>query len=406
MENKLLHTPEGVRDIYSQECKRKLYLQDELHQVFSQYGFGDIQTPTFEFFDVFSKEVGTIPSKDLYKFFDREGDTLVLRPDYTPSIARCAAKYYPDETMPLRFCYVGNVFINESAVYQGRLKETTQMGAELIGDTSVQADSEMISLVINLLLKSGLENFQVEIGQVEFFKGLIEEGNLSEDVTMQLRKQISLKNYFGVEQVLEQQNISEDLKQVFMKLPEMFGSVDVLLEAKKLTKNPRSQAAIDRLLEIYEVLKIYNLEKYVSFDLGMLSKYMYYTGIIFRAFTKGTGEALVKGGRYDNLLGLFGKNSPAIGFTMMVDTLINALSRQKIQIPVQNKTTLYLYAKDAMKDAILAAETARNNGEQIALICMEDNKSKDDYIEYAKRHSMCAVYYFENAKESTVLWNI
>lgn len=407
MDNKLLHTPEGVRDIYSQECQRKLYLQDELHKVFNQYGFCDIQTPTFEFFDVFSKEVGTIPSKDLYKFFDREGDTLVLRPDYTPSIARCAAKYYPDETMPLRFCYVGNVFINESAVYQGRLKETTQMGAELIGDTSVQADSEMISLVINLLLKSGLENFQVEIGQAEFFKGLIEEGNISEEVTMKLREQISLKNYFGVEQVLEQQNISDELKAVFMKLPQMFGSVEVLYEAKSLTKNARSLAAIDRLLEIYEVLKIYQLEKYVSFDLGMLSKYMYYTGIIFRAFTKGTGEALVKGGRYDNLLGLFGKNSPAIGFTLMVDTLINALSRQKIQIPVDAQTAIYLYKKEAMKDAILAADISRGMGLSVALVCMDESKTIDDYIEYAKRHNMCELYYFENAGAGKeLLWNI
>ena len=127
MENRRLHTPEGVRDIYSQECRRKLFLQNELHRIFHQYGFCEIQTPTFEFFDIFSSEIGTIPSKDLYKFFDREGNTLVLRPDYTPAIARCAAKYYPEEDMPLRFCYAGNVFINESAVYQGRLKETTQI---------------------------------------------------------------------------------------------------------------------------------------------------------------------------------------------------------------------------------------------------------------------------------------
>lgn len=406
MDNKLLHTPEGVRDIYSKECKRKLFLQDELHQVFSQYGFQDIQTPTFEFFDVFSKEVGTIPSKDLYKFFDREGDTLVLRPDYTPSIARCAAKYYPDETMPLRFCYAGNVFINESAVYQGRLKETTQMGAELIGDTTVQADSEMIALVINLLLKSGLKNFQVEIGQVDFFKGLIEEGNISEEVAMQLRKQISLKNYFGVEQVLAREKISDELKTVFMKLPELFGSVEVLTKAKQLTKNSRSIAAINRLIDIYEILSLYHLEQYISFDLGMLSKYMYYTGIIFKGFTKGTGESLVKGGRYDNLLGLFGKNSPAIGFTLMVDTLISALSRQQIHIPAEAKTALYLYEQNAIQTAIDAANSARETNESVALVCREAHKNPQDYVEYAKRQDMCAVKYFDDSKECIDLWSI
>ena len=224
MENKLLHTPEGVRDIYNTECRQKLHLQDELHNIFRQYGFEDIQTPTFEYFDVFSKKIGTIPSKDLYKFFDREGNTLVLRPDYTPSIARCASKYYMDETMPLRFCYSGNVFINETAAYQGRLKETTQLGAELINDVSVEADAEMASLIVRLLLQSGLESFQLEIGNVEFFKGLLEEAELDEDTVATLRDLISNKNYFGVEDLLTKQNISEDLKNVLLQIPQMFGS--------------------------------------------------------------------------------------------------------------------------------------------------------------------------------------
>lgn len=394
MDNKLLHTPEGVRDIYSQECRRKLYLQDELHTVFCRYGFRDIQTPTFEYFDVFSKDVGTIPSRDLYKFFDREGDTLVLRPDYTPAIARCAAKYYPEEDMPLRFCYAGNVYINESAFYQGRLKETTQMGAEMIGDTTVQADSEMIALVIHLLLKSGLKNFTVELGQVEFFKGLLEEGNIEEDMAAKLREQISSKNHFGVEELLNQQNLDEDLKKVLGRLPELFGSVEILEEARTLTKNARSLAAIERLEQIYEAMKLYHLEKYISFDLGMLSKYHYYTGIIFKGYTSGTGESLVKGGRYDNLLGLFGKDSAAIGFTLMLDTLINALSRQKITLSAGDGNVLYLYRKECQKEAVLEAQADRSEGVNIELVCQDETKTIEDYAAFAKRHDMKHILYF------------
>ncbi len=117
----LLHTPEGVRDIYNQECAKKLAVQDKLHEMFHLYGYHDIQTPTFEYFDVFRKEIGTISSRELYKFFDREGNTLVLRPDITPSIARAAATLYEQETMPIRLCYIGNTFINHSS-YLGRLK--------------------------------------------------------------------------------------------------------------------------------------------------------------------------------------------------------------------------------------------------------------------------------------------
>lgn len=157
MSKELLHTPEGVRDIYSKEYERKLSVENRLHTTIKKYGFEDIQTPTFEFFDVFSKEIGTTPSKDLYKFFDKEGNTLVLRPDFTPSIARCAAKYYMEEQMPIRLSYMGNTFTNTSNL-QGKLKEVTQMGAELINDTSVEADAEIISLMIEALQSTGLKN--------------------------------------------------------------------------------------------------------------------------------------------------------------------------------------------------------------------------------------------------------
>lgn len=403
MENKLLHTPEGVRDIYNTECRQKLHLQDELHNIFRQYGFEDIQTPTFEYFDVFSKKIGTIPSKDLYKFFDREGNTLVLRPDYTPSIARCASKYYMDETMPLRFCYSGNVFINETAAYQGRLKETTQLGAELINDVSVEADAEMASLIVRLLLQSGLESFQLEIGNVEFFKDLLEEAELDEDTVATLRDLISNKNYFGVEDLLTKQNISEDLKNVLLQIPQMFGSVDILHTAKTLTKNKRSLAAIDRLLEIYEILKMYRLEKYISFDLGMISKYNYYTGVIFRAFTKGTGEAIVKGGRYDSLLSLFGKQSGAIGFSLMLDSLFLALKRQNIHIATGNKKNILVYTKEVQKNAILYADIHRKSGEYIDFISYNPNLSKKDYTDYAKRCNAGKLYLYEKGTTVTVI---
>jgi ATP phosphoribosyltransferase regulatory subunit len=156
MNSNLLHTPVGVRDIYSDECYNKICIQNKIHNVFKSYGYSDIQTPTFEFFDIFNKERGSVASKNMYKFFDREGYTLVLRPDMTPSIARAAAKYYQDECMPIRLCYVGNAFINNSE-YQGKLKEFTQIGSEFLGDNTSDADAEVIVMVIESLLESGLQ---------------------------------------------------------------------------------------------------------------------------------------------------------------------------------------------------------------------------------------------------------
>ena len=143
-----------------------------LCRILKNYGYHAIQTPTFEYFDVFGKEVGTIPSKELYKFFDREGNTLVLRPDITPSIARMATTLYDTEKMPIRLCYKGNTFINHSS-YRGRLHETTQAGAELIGLDSVEADAEMVAMAVESLKEVGLGDFQIHIGNVEFFESFI-----------------------------------------------------------------------------------------------------------------------------------------------------------------------------------------------------------------------------------------
>ena len=199
---RIFHTPEGVRDIYSQECSRKQKLQEKLHHVFHQYGFEDIETPTFEYFEVFSKEVGTIPSRELYKFFDREGNTLVLRPDFTPSVSRACATYFNPEKEVVSLCYTGNTFINNSS-FRGRLKETTQMGVERMGDDSAEADAEILAMTVECLLAAGLTEFQVSVGQVDYYKAILAQTGMSQEEEEELRELISQKNYFGVEELVK-----------------------------------------------------------------------------------------------------------------------------------------------------------------------------------------------------------
>ena len=151
---RIFHTPEGVRDIYNGECSQKRKVQEKIHRVFHQYGYEDIETPTFEYFEVFSREVGTIPSKEFIKFFDREGNTLVLRPDFTPSVSRACATYFSPDKEPVSLCYTGNTFINNTS-YRGHLKETTQMGVERIGDESADADAELLAMTVECLLAAG-----------------------------------------------------------------------------------------------------------------------------------------------------------------------------------------------------------------------------------------------------------
>ena len=323
---RLMHTPDGVRDIYGEEEKAKRSLMKKVAGIFEAYSYDHIETPTFEYFDVFSNEIGTTPSNELYKFFDRDGNTLVLRPDFTPSVARAAAMYMEEEERPLRLCYSGNTYVNTTE-YQGRLKESTQMGVELIGENSSQADAEIIALTIEALKKAGLKEFQVSIGEVEFFKSLVKNAGLDEETEKAVRRLISSKNFFGVQEVLDKTGLSEKKKKAFVMMPQLFGGPEVLTKARGLALTKSSAAAIDRLEDIYHILDQKGLTRYVSFDFGALSKYRYYTGIIFSAFTYGSGEPVAKGGRYDNLLGHFGKDEAAVGVGIYVDQLLTSLRR-------------------------------------------------------------------------------
>ena len=253
MRQQILHTPEGVRDIYGIECRRKLMLEEKLQEILHLYGYQDIQTPMFEFFDVFGKEIGTISSKELYKFFDRDGNTLVLRPDITPSIARVAATFLDSKGLPVRLCYNGNTFINHSS-YRGKLKESTQMGAELLGIDSLEADAEMVALAADCLKAAGLNEFQIYIGNVDFFESLLEDAGLEEEKEARLRELIANRNYFGVEELLDNCGVKEETKAAFRVLEELTGGIEIMERAKKIVSCEKALHAVELLSETYEIL--------------------------------------------------------------------------------------------------------------------------------------------------------
>lgn len=386
MKRKLLHTPEGVRDIYNEECEKKQVLQDGLKQSMERYGYRVIQTPSFEFFDIFGSEIGTIPAKELYKFFDREGNTLVLRPDITPSIARAAAKYFMDEDMPIRLYYIGNTFINNLS-YQGRLKENTQLGAELLGDNSVDADAEILSMAVDCLKTAGLKEFQLTIGHSDFFQGLIEAAGLDDDTKEELRELIANKNYFGVEEALTNWNMDENLQELFQMLGKLYFSIDEMKKARILAEDyPKILAAVIRLEELHKVLEVYKIDKYVSYELGMVSNYQYYTGIIFAGYTFGSGEAILKGGRYDKLLSHFGKDAASIGFAVVIDQLMAALSRQQIPIQISAQGELIVYSRNHQSKAVEMAMELRAKGLNVELLPWDSCHTKPEYEGYAKRN--------------------
>lgn len=393
MKEKLLHTPEGVRDIYNAECKRKRALERRMHRVLAQYGYQDIETPTFEFFDIFNSDRGTVSSREMFKFFDRNNNTLVLRPDMTPSIARSVAKYYSNCDLPLRLSYCGNTFLNHPS-YQGKLTEKTELGAELINDDSPQADAEGIVMMIDCFLAAGLREFRIDIGQTEFYKGILEELDVDDEIKEQIHGYIENKNALGMEILLADLAIEDGCRSILLEYNELYGDVSMLERAKRLALNPRCQRAIERLYAVYEVIKLYGYEKYVSFDLGMVNYFDYYTGIIFRGYTYGTGDAIGKGGRYDNLLVQFGKDSAACGFTVLVDEMLSALGRQNIAVSLREYDySILLYEKEDAAEAIPLAAGLRDGGVRVELLCKK--KEVNDYIVFGKSQGAAGLLYVE-----------
>lgn len=400
---KLLHTPEGVRDIYNVECGKKKALEERILKTFHLYGYHDIQTPMFEYFDVFRKEVGTVPSRELYKFFDKEGNTLALRPDITPSVARAAATLFGEEAIPIRLCYTGNTFINHSS-YQGRLREVTQMGVEFIGDDSVEADAEMLALVIESLTSVGLTEFQVNVGNVDYVRSLIRDANLAEEAQERVIHLINNRNYFGVEDYLDKIQVKRSSREAIAALSGLTGGPEVLKRAKETALNSAGVLAVKRLEKIYNALKIYGMEKFITFDLSMTGgTYGYYTGIIFRGYTFGTGDAVVKGGRYDRLLEKFGKDSPSIGFAIVIDELMNAMNRQKLRIVYTRKNTLILYDEGRAKEAIALGRDFRSKAKNVELLKKDKKRILEEYIEYGKKYFAGSLVYMKSGGEVTMI---
>lgn len=363
----LLHTPEGVRDSYGKENTAKQQTIERIADKIRLYGYEDLQTPSFEYFDVFSNEVGTTSSRELFKFFDKEGNTLVLRPDFTPSVARCAAKYFMEEKEPLRFCYRGNTFTNTSDL-QGKLKETTQMGAELMNDGGAQADGEMIAMLIECLLAAGLSEFQISVGNVEYFKGICEYLEMDSEAELQLRDEISGKNYFAAEDLLKSLGYGRAQRDLFLQIRDFMETAEELEKALGTAPNERAARAVQRLIDVWNVVDAYGFSRYISFDLSLLSKYHYYTGIIFKGYTYGTGEPIASGGRYDELLSHFGKKAPAIGCMISIDPLMEAMRRQHLTDVSEPEIHKIYYNEENYGEALKTARMSRMAGFRTVLL--------------------------------------
>lgn len=385
-----LHTPTGVNDILPDECGVKKEIETTIWTVMTAAGYKEVETPAFEYYDCYVGEGGQISQEAMFKFFDEQGRILALRPDFTTSIARMTATKTADLQMPLRYMYTGNVYRHEQTE-GARQREISQSGIELIGSYSYLADAEVISCAIEAILAVGIEEFSIEIGQVAFFNGIVEQAGLDEATTEKLRERIDSKDSVGIKHLLRKLNISEDVKQLITDLPYLFGDVSIIERANIEGLNYTSKIALDNLKKIYDVLCLYGFEKYISLDLGMLQSIDYYTGSIFKGYTHGVGFPICAGGRYDNLMSKFGAPKGAVGVAIGISRIMKALQGKKSAAAVGS--TLAFAEKGAEGVTYELASNLRVNGCLVEMYIGEgDFDSAADYAKKTKQDCIMRVY--------------
>jgi len=321
------YTPEGTQDVLPGKCAEKMKMEAAISEVFEGFGYRVVETPVLQFYDAFDTPSGKIPQEMMFKFFDAQGRILVLRPDITTCLARMVASKLDDGVYPKRLYYCGKVFRFIEQHTAGE-REFCQAGIELFGAKSDAADCEIIACAIESLLAAGLESFQIEIGQVDFYKGIVSQAGLSEEEAEALRIHIDKKDSLAISEFLAGRDIAPGLVSLLEALPTMFGGAEILEAPDASLLNEQSRAALLNLKNVYHLLCEYGYEDYISIDLSLVQGINRYTGIIFKGITHGIGYSVCAGGRYDGLTGEFGTSLSAVGMSIGTDRLLTVLSRQ------------------------------------------------------------------------------
>lgn len=390
-------TPDGVTDILLEDAQLKTYIEDNLREVFRSWGFTEVITPTFEFYDVFL--TGGIDPGRIYKFSDPKGNILALRADLTTPIARVAATRLREVLKPLRLYYIENVFrLRETE--RGRRDEFPQAGVELIGSGLPCSDAEVIAIAIESLERLGIKDFQINLGQIGFFKGVIEDTSLSEAEAARIKERMDRKDIVGLEEILKEHDLPAAKRGLILEIPNLCGGEEAIEQALALADNERSQEAVENLGAIYRILGEYNLTDRVVIDLGEARGFGYYTGIMFEGFSRWSGFAILNGGRYDDVISKFDYPCPAVGFALDIER-IKTILRKESPAQLPKIDCLIRFTEDLRAEAFRAAKSLREKGKLVELEVME--RGEAEAISYARAKGIREMIVFEPAGKRVIM---
>jgi ATP phosphoribosyltransferase regulatory subunit len=377
--------PKGVKDFLPIKAAKIEHLARVLRDIFTHWGFRPIIPPSLEYLHVLELGMGERLREKTFRFDDRQsGKLAAFSPDITPQVARIVATRMREVPLPLRLCYTGRV-LRHTEQQAGKDREIFQAGVEMIGLDSPEADAEMIAMAVECLKALGAREFTIDVGQVEFFRGVMDGLELSEEALREVQGAIARKDVSGLAAILEHLPLSERAREEILALPRLFGGREVLEKAERVVSNDRSRRALDNLHQMLDILEVYGVEEHVTFDLGELRGLDYHTGVTFQGFLSGMGRAVCVGGRYDNLTARYGFPAPATGFAFNLLNLLFALDKSLDEVAAGSTDILIFQAGNDKKQAQRLARALREQGFSAARDIIPRELSAT--LEYAQKMS-------------------
>lgn len=357
----MFEKPLGMRDTLPDLFNRKRKVRASIEEEMERWGYQFIETPTLEYYETVGS-ASAILDQQLFKLLDQEGHTLVLRPDMTAPIARVAASRLLKNDLPIRLAYTANVFRAQQRE-GGRPAEFEQIGVECIGDYTISADAEGIALIISSLQEAGLEDFQLSVGHIGFARTLFLQILGTEERADALTRFLYEKNYVGYREHVKGLGLSSIDKQRLLDFLKLRGGAEVIEMAFNLLENDLGREDVLQLQQLFEMMGDYGLDEKVKFDLTLVSHMSYYTGILFEVYAGNVGFPIASGGRYDQLLQKFGKETGATGFAIRIDRLLEALKDEE----VGSQASCILFSPERRKEAYQVAKEQRSVGKRVVL---------------------------------------
>ena len=393
--------PTGVKDFLPVKAAKLDYLQNSLRSIYRSWGFRPVAPAVLEDLAVLELGLGTDLREKTFRFDDRQTGRLVaFPPDITPQVARIAATRMREMPLPFRLCYNGRVLrLTEQRL--GKDREIFQSGVELIGLSSPEADAEMIAMAVKCLQAVGATEFTIDIGQVEFLRGVLNDLPLNSTQSLAVRTAISAKDSSGLQALLKDLPLTDQQRTEVLTLPKLYGGREVLAQARKVISNPSSQKALDNLEKVLEVLTVYGVDEHITLDLGEMRGFDYHSGLIFQGFLSGFGRAVCSGGRYDGLTERYGFPAAATGFAFNLYNLLFALDRV-LDERAEEGTDILLFSSEQDKaPAQRLAVTLRDLGYSVARDIIERDQAAS--LDYARRMHYRYLLLFNNSKEELTL---